>query len=236
MINIFLLPFAGGNKYSYDAFKLLFPEQFKLIPLDFPGHGSRIREPLLSDLDLIASDIFVTVKREMTKPYVIYGHSMGAMVAYLLSHKVIENQGRPPLHLFVSGCHAPGHRKETKIHTLGSAEFVAEIKSLGGVPDEIINDEKVFTFFEPILRNDFKAVETFQLSPRRALSVPITLFLGTDDAISIDDGLKWEGMTNEKFDLIMMNGNHFFIYEQPNLIADVIIKKLAVWQSKHIVS
>src|SRR5262249_31116493 len=90
MIDLFCLPFAGGNKYAFREFEKLSPPYLNFIPIEYPGRGSRSNEPLLGDIGYLADDVFVQIERAIgSRPYSIYGHSMGALLAYLVARKLL---------------------------------------------------------------------------------------------------------------------------------------------------
>src|ERR1700741_3785568 len=93
-LRLIALPYAGGNRYSYKLYKSLLPEYVELFTLDYPGHGARLNETPLTDLRQIALDAYEQALPLLEPPYAIYGHSMGALVGYLLA-KEIEQRQKP---------------------------------------------------------------------------------------------------------------------------------------------
>ncbi len=103
-ITLYCLPYAGGHSLSYRDFQANVAENILIKPLELPGRGKRIKEPLLTNLETMVDDLFQQIQNELNdKPYAIYGHSMGTLLGYLLTKRIL-NAGKPaPLHLFVSG-------------------------------------------------------------------------------------------------------------------------------------
>src|SRR5690606_40893251 len=96
-------------------------------------------------------------------PYAIYGHSLGSLLTYLVTIRIIREGLNKPVHLFVSGRGGPSiPRKEPPTSELPRPAFINKLRELGGFPDDLLNDEDVMNFFEPILRSDFRGVETYQ--------------------------------------------------------------------------
>ena len=107
-INLFCLPFAGGNKYSYQKYIEKAPSFLNIIPIEYPGRGARMKEPLISEAELLVDDLYHLIKKAADQgDYAIYGHSMGGLIGYLVARKLIENNHRPPLHLFITGTSGP---------------------------------------------------------------------------------------------------------------------------------
>lgn len=228
-INLFCLHFAGGNKYSYRDYAEKSPDFLHIIPLESPGRGARMREPLISDINLLVDDFYRQVCTRVDEaPYAIYGHSMGGLVAYLLAQKLTLHQHSLPIHLFITGTTGPSSpsRTEKKRHLMEKTEFLQEIKELGGMPEEILKSEELLQYFEPILRSDFMVSENYVHRDNYPLSVPFTVITGTEEDMEIEDIKLWQKETTALVDFRRMPGNHFFIYQYAQEIIDVITKKL----------
>jgi surfactin synthase thioesterase subunit len=228
-INLFCLPFAGGNKYSYRAYEEKSPAFLKILPLEYPGRGSRINEPLTTDISFLVEDLYSQMKGLIDqREYAIYGHSMGGLLACLLTRRLLDKERRPPLHIFVSGTTGPASsgRDEKKRHLLGKQDFFAELKSLNGSPAEILDNEELLDYFEPILRADFEASETYIYEELPPLPIPFTVITGTEEDMEMDDIRTWQKESEFKIDFIRMPGNHFFIYQYPAKIIEIIAKKV----------
>lgn len=214
MMKIICLPFAGAGYYSY---RPIFNGQTSFDPVfcELPGRERRINEPVVSSLYEAAEDIYRQVRPLLHGEYVLWGHSMGTEIARLLLEKMQSEGDRLPVHLFVSGREAPSVDKRNNRYQLPRSQFIEALRRLGGVPEEILRNSEVMDFFEPILRNDFKLIETFfepELSP---LSLPVSVLIGDRDEVKPDEAWPWQNISSGNFDLKIMPGNHFFIFDQP---------------------
>ncbi|MES2731618.1 MAG: thioesterase domain-containing protein [Bacteroidota bacterium] len=228
-INLFCLPFAGGNKYSYRKYEEKSPPFINLIPLEYPGRGSRVQEPLLGDVTELLDDLYQQIKSRVDRgSYAIYGHSMGGLMACLLARKVIENGHSSPLHLFITGTTGPSalSRKDKKRHLLGKKEFMEEVKSLNGTLEDILQNEELLEYLEPILRADFKVIESYNHTEIPPLDIAITVITGTQEDMTMEDIYLWQKETSAAVNFIRMPGNHFFINQYPFEIIQVIARKL----------
>src|SRR5689334_19306023 len=135
-VNLFCIPFAGGNKYSYREVIEFTDERFNLLRLELPGRGTRVGERLLKNIHEITDDIFEQLKDQLIAPYAIYGHSLGALLSYLVTKKIIERNLNAPIHLFVSGGKSPSVRisNQEAIHVLPRKEFLKKLLEYGGFP------------------------------------------------------------------------------------------------------
>jgi surfactin synthase thioesterase subunit len=233
-INLITLPFAGGNKYSYRQYGPECPAYLKMMPFEYPGRGARMREPLLRSMTAITDDLYAQVRSIVDRQrYAIYGHSMGGLAAYLLTHKLLHNHHAPPLALFISGSTAPSARQgeeNRKRHLMEKKEFIQEIRDLNGMPDEILANTEMMEYFEPILRADFTATETYVHPDYPPLDLPLTVLNGTEEDMEEEDIRLWQKETLQKADFRKMTGNHFFIYHHIPEIMSIISGQL----SKHV--
>lgn len=218
-IQLFLLHFAGGNRYS---FRFLEPylQDFTLIPLELPGRGGRYNEPLLKDLELAAADICRQISSQVTSDYIIYGHSMGAQLALKVASDM-EVTGLPPLSIIVSGNAGPGVRPAMNRHLLERALFKNELKEMGGVPPEFLENEELYDFYEPILRADFELVEKSCTLDFKPLGIPIYALMGSEELYS-GQIANWGKFTSAPALTRLLSGGHFFIHQHPKELATVI--------------
>jgi surfactin synthase thioesterase subunit len=211
---IFSFPYAGGSRYSYNLFDNHLPLSMQWVPLEYPGHGRRIVEPLLYRAEAIADDMYRQIETLTDLPYAFYGHSMGALIGWLVAVRLAA-AGKPlPLHLFFSGCGGPSAKRHLGRHLLRDHFFLEELKNMGGMPDELLDDEDSMRFYGPVIRADFEAVDTYVYAAGPKLQIPITVIIGTEETLTMEDAGKWQEVTDIPIRCLEMEGNHFFIQEQ----------------------
>ncbi|MGB8192353.1 MAG: thioesterase domain-containing protein [Chitinophagaceae bacterium] len=227
---LFCLPFAGGNKYSYRMFEDNAPDSLSIVPLEFPGRGARSREPFIKDMQRLVHDMYSQLRPQINdQPYAVYGHSMGGIAAFMLCRKIFADESfAPPLHLFVSGSHSPARQKKDnkQRHLLSKNDFIEEMRNLNGIPEEILQNEDLLNFFEPILRVDFETAETFRYRQQPPMDLPITVMTGTEEDFEDDDIQLWQQETLQPVDFRQFEGKHFFINQHAHPILHIISEKL----------
>lgn len=221
-ITLFALPFAGGSKYAYNILKNAMPQSITFCPLELPGRGTRMRDPLLSNIHDLVEDVYDQIKNNLHEPYALYGHSMGSALVYLLTRKIIREHKPAPSHLIVSGRGAPSCKAEKIRHLMPKDEFKDELIALGGIPSELIEDESIMDFLEPILRSDFQAIETYQHTSVEPLHIPITVLMGKDDTPTMKDIMEWQIETVIPINVHQYPGGHFFIFNHLEQITDLM--------------
>ena len=219
-MQLFLLHFAGGNCYSFQFMRSQF-SGIGFIPVELPGRGKRGNEPLVKDLEEAATDLCGEISRRLTdRDFIIYGHSMGALLALKVTG-MLERNGRFPQRLVVRGNPGPGIKKYDHRYLLGPEEFRSELKRLGGIPAEFFESEDLYDFFEPILRADFEIAEKDSMSLIPPVTAPIYAIMGEEEEYveSIDN---WKRFTSSGFQSEVLPGSHFFIYDHAGRLAEII--------------
>lgn len=219
------MPYAGGSSAIYNRWKESLSHNIELMPIELAGRGVRINEPLYNRRSDAVNDVFSLVEKHLTRdPYMIFGHSMGALMTFELAHKIKESGLPNPSHLFFSGASAPHLRDERKkYHLLSPEEFEKEVLSLGGTPPEFFEHRELLEMFLPILRNDFKMAET-ELSNhiKDQLNVDFTVFQGKEDDLTQEQFSEWHQHTDQKFDIHYFEGGHFFLNDEVKSITNII--------------
>jgi len=212
-INLFCLPFAGGSCYSYRGLDKYTADFVNLIHIELPGHCQRMKEPLLTDACEMAEDVYLRIRDDLNEPYAFYGHSLGALLSYLLARKIAAENLPNPVHLFVSGRQGPSVEEENKdAHLLPRRAFYQKVAEYGGTPEKVLEEDDLMEFMEPILRADFQAVATYRHKNSIRLYTPITVMIGLKETVTYDDALKWQEVTGREISLRQFPGGHFFIF------------------------
>ncbi len=217
---LFLLHFAGGNYYSFDFLKPHLAD-WQVVPLELPGRGKRMQEDLLSNFELAANDLYDQLVKKITTPgFVIYGHSMGAYLGLRVANR-LQATGKPPAYLVVSGNPGPGIKDPKRRYLMDQQDFRAELTRLGGIPDELLENEELFNYFEPILRADFEIAENSHLDQESPVQCPLFAMMGSREE-KADQIANWGRFTQSTFGHEILEGDHFFIYKHPQRLAAIL--------------
>lgn len=191
--------------------------------MELPGRGRRAGEALRYSLEELADDAYAQLRGNLDKGrYALFGHSMGAALAYLCLLR-IRSAGLPlPEALFLSGKAAPGVIQDKGRHRLPRPEFLEMLRAMGGCPPEILQHQELIDYFEPILRADFQAIETWRHRQEEPLQVPLVVLVGRDDEVTRDKATAWSQVTSGEFRLHEFDGDHFFIQRHWQHIASLI--------------
>jgi len=221
---LFCLPYAGGSETIYYKWKKYLNPDIKLYPVELKGRGRRFNESFYESIEDTIDDIFNGIKDKIcNNDYAIYGHSMGSLLSYELYYKINEMGIKKPKHIFFSGYEAPDTIINEKIHTLSNEDFINKIIELGGTPKELLNNKDFSKILLPIIRNDYKVLESYNYKERiNKIECNISALNGNLDSIDLKDILAWNRHTSGSFKLYNFEGNHFFINNNAERIVNVI--------------
>jgi medium-chain acyl-[acyl-carrier-protein] hydrolase len=160
------------------------------------------------------------------KPFVFYGHSMGAVVGFELAHGIRDRMGVEPAHLIVSGRQPPGvPDSHSPSYNLPEAEFIDWLRRMNGTPKEVLENRQLMEIMLPLLRADFQLCETYECPPRPPLSCPVTALRGVDDpdVQSLD---AWCEVTTGRCSIRVFPGDHFFLHTYEKQLLELISREL----------
>lgn len=225
-LTLYCFPFAGGSAGSYRRLSELLPDYIEVRSVQLPGRQDRMAEPAFTDFhDLVSALADALVKDMEGGRYALFGHSMGALVAWELTRELRRRGERSPALLAVSGCSAPQTRTPgPPTHSLTEEEFIAEVRALGGLPDEVLHDPDLLTFVLPPLRADMAVRDDHRYVPEEPVRTPITVFAGTRDQLcSPEQARAWEELTGCFLGTRFYGGGHFFLFDHlPRILSELV--------------
>lgn len=227
IIKLFTIPYSGGNAYSFSEFKKHLPNNIELRSLELPGRGKRIQEQTLNNIQDMTSDLFKQMDLHYGERYAIYGHSLGALLAFTLC-RLIESKGMNlPLALFVSGQLAPSRIKPDHKYRLPDNEFIDMLRDMGGTPDELLMEDSFVKYFLPIIRKDFQSIAHYKYSGYETqLNIPIKVFIGNKEQISVEDANAWQEESLFPISVFWFDGGHFFIFNNQKELCNIIVEQI----------
>ncbi len=228
IIRLFCLPYAGGGSQIFRTWPDKLPASVEICMVELPGRGVRLREPLFTRLRPLVEAIAQNLEKHLDRPFVFFGHSMGALLSYEIARYFRRHNIRRPAHLFVSGRGAPQiPGPEPPIHMLPESEFIGELRRFNGTPAEVLEHEELMGLMLPILRADFAICETYHYEPESPLDCPITSFGGLEDeSVSVDRINAWREQTSSTFRAHLFPGDHFFLHTAQPLLLQTLSQGL----------
>ncbi|WP_328956972.1 thioesterase II family protein [Kitasatospora purpeofusca] len=222
------LPFAGGGSRSYDDWQGLLPRSVDPVTVRLPGRESRLIEPLPTDLRGLAVGLAREIGPVLTGTFAVFGHSMGALLAFEFVRELRRSQGVQPACLFVSGMRAPDRAKDVrKYGHLTDDELRTEIEQMGGTDPAVLRDPDLWELVRPIIKSDLAICDEYAYQAEEPLSCPVVAYGSTEDDELDQDLLEtWRGHTTGDFAARMFEGDHFYFQKRPDPLAMDLVDRL----------
>jgi surfactin synthase thioesterase subunit len=227
-LTLFCFPCAGGSAATYLRWRRIVPSWLLIRPVELPGRGSRIAQARSSDFAELVERLAEELGPELPARYALFGHSLGALLAFETAHRLGELLSHPPIALLIAGCAAPSRwESERYSGTKTDADLAEELKRLNGTPAEIFAHQELLRLTLDVLRADFAVCASYRYRQRRLLHTPILAFGGTGDEIARDALADWEYQTTARTTLDIFNGGHFFLRDREEEFLSCLQRRLA---------
>lgn len=217
-LRLVCFPHAGGSASAYRGWARLLPPSVELVAVQYPGRQDRFRDPVATSIVDLAGQIGAALAPSLGRPTVLFGHSMGAMVAYETSRLLVPRFPPPITRLVVSACGAPGVRGPQGIG-FSDQELKDYVRAMGGAG--LPEDEELWQVALPVLRNDLRLTESYRHVRGAPVTFPITAIAGADDAHAPPEEMAtWGDHTIGAFESYVLPGGHFYLEDRlPELLA-----------------
>lgn len=216
-VGLFCLPYAGAGSRVFGEWHQLLPPEIDVRPVVLPGREGRSAEPPHVHLPALVDGLVETLAPQLGDRFAMFGHSMGAILAFELARALRRRGLGEPVHLFVAASRPPQRVAEPPhFHGLPDAELIAELRGMNPKDGSYLEDPQLLRVLLPRLRADFALVETYEYVPEPRLSCPVSAYGALDDPdVTYVDLLGWQDVTAGDFAVRMFVGDHFFVVERP---------------------
>jgi surfactin synthase thioesterase subunit len=228
-VQLLCLPYAGAGAGAYSAWTQALGIDVEVTALMLPGRERRLDEP--PEVDPVAVAAAVAMRAD--RPYALFGHSMGARLAFEVTRELRRAGERLPVRLFVSGCAPPDEPRDPTDPYVGLSERDDEglldgLAAGDGVPPEILAERELLDMLLPAFRADFTWIDRYRYRDEPALAVPVTGFAGDTDRSAPPDRMGgWRRQTTAGFTLHVFPGGHFFLNHRLAELSGLIRADLA---------
>jgi medium-chain acyl-[acyl-carrier-protein] hydrolase len=212
-IRLFCFPYSGATASIFYPWAEILPLSIDVCPVQYPGHGNRMGEPLNFRIDALVEQAVQAFTGSFDKPYITFGHSLGALFSFQFVRALRAQDYPLPKIMFVSGHGAPDlPDPHPPIHQLPDKEFIQTLKNLNGMSSEFFENLELMEMLVPVLRADFEICDFYQYRDENSFNFPISAYGGLMDPFVQRNHLEaWHRHTRSEFMVRMFPGDHFYI-------------------------
>ncbi|WP_196782864.1 thioesterase II family protein [Acinetobacter shaoyimingii] len=223
--NMFCLPPAGCNANIYFPWKKQVSDDINIIPLEYPGHGTKLSQPFINHVDLLAEHLMNEMLVYSDTPFILFGHSLGGGLIWKILEKLQHHPMLQQLKLIMISSR-PEHdyaQHLTQKHLLNDQDILQEIRKYNYLPDQVLNNPSLLQFCLKVIRHDFALSDQLIAEKIMQTSIPLMAFYGKDDpdipnAIMME---AWQKHTTAWLGCEILSGNHFY-FTEPKVLKQLL--------------
>ena len=234
-MKLFCLPYAGGSKQAYAGWKKYAGENYagkiEIEGIEIKGRGERFGAGFYRDFTEAVDDIYALIENKLDQEdYALYGHSMGAVLAYELYYKIAALGKNLPRHIFFTGRYSPLVQDNMYVNAnLSDPEIIRRLLDLGGIPAQLPESRELLEFYLPIIKNDLRVLETYVFQKRGdKIKCGITVINGREDSTDTSYGVVWSDLGGGGCRSYALNGGHLFINHSRDEIFRIMAERLFI--------
>lgn len=214
-LRLFCIAHAGGGASAFRGWPEALPAEVEVCPVQLPGRENRVAEPAFDRMPPVVEALADVFEDFRSLPFAFFGHSNGALISFELSRELRRRGRTGPVHLFASGRRAPDLPSDRPVtYNLPDDAFMAELQTLGGLPQVLLEHRELLELLLPTLRADITMHETYEFREQPPLECPITAYGGlTDPRVSREQLQAWGRHTSGPFVMRMFSGGHFYLQD-----------------------
>ncbi|WP_405775434.1 thioesterase II family protein [Streptomyces sp. NBC_00859] len=219
-------PHAGGSASTFRSWRHRLPVDVDLLAIRYPGREDRIMEPFVEDMDEMAGEIAAELAPLLDSGLVLFGHSMGAALAFEVALLLEGEHGRGPAMVVVSGRSAPGVGGRD-LPDDNDESIIDFAKSLGSLNSVAYDDEDLRPLLLPALRADLRMIKNHCPQPGRTVKSPLLIYVGDSDPdVTVSEAYAWSHTSIGESSIKVFPGGHFYLVDSEAEVLDDLSARL----------
>lgn len=217
-VRLAVLPHSGASAVAFLGWRAALPAWVEVLPLELPGRGTRIGEAPDWSMEALGDEIAELLEAELDRPLVLFGHSMGALIAFEVA-RAMRAGGASPTRLVLSGARPPHLEPRFVLegHERDDLGFAESLRPWGGASGGAwLDDPELRALFLPVMRADFRALNAYAYAEEPPLELPLAALGGDRDPfVSPEHLAAWGHHTRGPFRHVVHSGDHFYLLGRP---------------------
>ncbi|MEU0945370.1 alpha/beta fold hydrolase [Streptomyces canus] len=224
-----ILPHAGGLAQGYAKWARWFPDDVRIVAVQYPGRGPRFAERAALSMAELADPVAEALAAE--EELHVFGHSLGAMLGFEVCWR-LARMGRPVRAFFPSAAPASHIRRDVLVPDgePTDAELIEALVDRGGMDPEAFEHPELMELVLETLRADRRISLSYRYGEQhRTLDCPVVSFGGTaDTAVVPADVARWTELTTGPGEVHLLEGGHFYVNDHMAPVTARIRRQIAL--------
>ncbi|MFI0786145.1 thioesterase II family protein [Streptomyces lydicus] len=212
---LFCLPYAGAGAGVYRPWFRRESEVLRAVPVQVPGREEEFNAPFYRTMAEAAAGTAGRISAAAGKePFVVFGHSFGAILAYEAVRHLVATGGPLPVQLVVSGSTSPRHRQAEPLDA-DDEVAAAQAAAIAGREIEVFADPTARALLLPAMRADVGLLADYAPTAHTPLPVPLTALRGDADHLApAAEWRDWSAFTSGPFSAVEFPGGHMYLTDR----------------------
>lgn len=228
-LRLYCLPPAGLGPEFYLPWPPLLPPTVELCAVQLPGRGHLADQPSLTDPRQLAAALADLIHtQDDARPFALFGHSIGALLAFATTCRLRRTQRRLPVLLALSAMSAPhagdfGYALGLRLAAGGGG--LADL--IGPIPETVLRDPRQLAAAYVPLLADVLLLLHYRHHHEAPLEVDLALYGGESDPVHSSDQLTaWNDLVTTPTVPRIFPGGHMYPINQAAALIDQLGKDL----------
>ncbi|MFD3309201.1 thioesterase II family protein [Streptomyces sp. NPDC058694] len=244
-VRLLCFPFAGGGASAYARWQHELDTRgasVDVLPVRLPGREGRSGEPRFTELVPLVEELDEELDEVLGSPHLLYGHSMGALIAYALIRRRQERGAPLPRAALLAAYRAPhlppprldsggdsdgdgsgaGFGSDADAESDADFDLARALVALGGLPEALLGHPEWLRALLPVVRDDLALCAS--AGPTGGpVHVPLHLFAGADDSlVRVPEVTAWRRYAARGCEVRVLPGGHFFLRTHEGWLLDEV--------------
>jgi surfactin synthase thioesterase subunit len=214
-----VFPHAGGAAVGYRKFATALAAGGETYIVQYPQRADRLTDPAPNTVQDLARGLFVSAPWRRVAPLRLFGHSMGAVVAFEFA-RIAESRGVAVQRLWASAAPAPSAAAGMPELPTTHDELLLDVADLGGTDADLLADPEFAELLVTAIRSDYQAINRYSCDSDVRIRADISaLGAHADPRVSTANLELWGDHTAGAFDLSWYDGGHFYLDDHIDAVA-----------------